>query len=1264
MQSVSMSGIAKHIIFLTIFTLFNYTYSRSIYVDTTGNDLFGCGDSNNPCKSIKFAINSAVNGDGVLINPGTYRGTDNVNIAINGKNIHINSTQGPDVTFVDGEGVSRLLLVNSNEPNTTIISGLSLINGRSTAAGCMLVTNGARAIIENCVFQNCSAVTTIGADATGLFAEAGGAIYMHNAAPTLSGCRFINNYATTAAGSVWLDKGADPVLYNCTFQGDKAGSFGGSVVPEGDSNAKFYNCVWSNNTSKFGGAIDTGGNSTTEFHNCTLSFNKGQRGGAVYHYNKDKVKFKDCIFFNNEAETNGGAVVVSIECAPSYENCTFENNTSSGVGAFYAESDTKPVLIGSLFTRNRDGGGASSLYARAAAVVTVKDTIFTDNHSPMYAPAILVENDVTLNITNMTCTGNSAVLDAGCLKASQKSVVFIANSTISKNLARFGGGGLAFDGEANVTIINTTIDSNVADGMAGAIWAYGTSVLAIYNSTILNNSAKDKGGAIVVETSSTLLANGLKVINNTAERGGGAFINSGKPINVTGDSLFESNVADFGGAFFFDSRTTNNSITRTLMKSNKARAGAVFFYNRWAKLADFDCTFFNNSASYGEIEATRPMRISSNATLQPGYSPNEQFNISVNLIDYFNNTATDTIDPVIAELRGLDGLELKSIVSRKAFDKGNVEFTDVSVAGRLSQIYKMQITTKELEPLNYTVEIRTCGPGHYDFSQGGDIYRCKRCEEGTYSVISDSECKVCPRGGRCPGGSEVYALDGFWLDPTTISEEPRLYRCLSGRCPGGSCAANRTGRLCSLCVDGFSEWGGKCQDCRSSTSPSWALFPFVLSFTVVGILIKFPRLTETGLPKSLVFFIQSALILTQNENKLTGQFIVQTFNMAFDSIISLDAGGRCVFAYDNLQKLAYQFYAPISPIISLFLWYSLMKIYFFTKGRKMPSYWNWRIVAALLWILLWSYTLACKAAFNLLNCYKVGNDLLLVKAPNVVCGSPEHIPYQIGATMVIIFFIALFPIVCCYLLYRARQELAENPDYPLCKELYRSYRPKLWYFEVVTLLRKLILTLLDVFIVNEAAHGLALSIYFFIIYLFQFCIQPFKNNLFNRAEDYLLLLLILMSGLSFGSTMRDNYTDKIDIAAVNITILVVGVIIVLTFILLLTEKGQSMIGKHVQIIMQEHPMIAKSMKSLHNIAQRAAEFGSPNPSRDDVSKSKTDIRKSTETGIAGVGACEKKSRRTMLQLPEPTRVKTTAVLDGNSDRGSSDKGENQLIRQA
>ena len=140
---------------------------------TVDND--GPADFNN----IQAAINSAINGDTIIVQPGTYTGNGNRNISFNGKRITVRSIDPCDpcviaATVINCEGVDgevrRGFSFTGGETSQTIMEGVTITGGYADGQ-----------------WPSCN----------------GGAIYC-SSAPTIRRCRIIGNRAGQHGGGILL----------------------------------------------------------------------------------------------------------------------------------------------------------------------------------------------------------------------------------------------------------------------------------------------------------------------------------------------------------------------------------------------------------------------------------------------------------------------------------------------------------------------------------------------------------------------------------------------------------------------------------------------------------------------------------------------------------------------------------------------------------------------------------------------------------------------------------------------------------------------------------------------------------------------------------------------------------------------------------------------------------------------------------------------------------------------------------------------------
>ena len=130
--------------------------------------------------NIQAAVDAALDGDEIIVMPGTYTSTaDNV-VLIDGKEIWLHSSKGAEVTIIDGEGVRYGILCLHLEPSKTIIEGFTIANG---------------------------------------YSDSGGGMYNYYSSPTLTNCTFINNIAYAYHGGGMYNVASSPTLTGCIFGG-------------------------------------------------------------------------------------------------------------------------------------------------------------------------------------------------------------------------------------------------------------------------------------------------------------------------------------------------------------------------------------------------------------------------------------------------------------------------------------------------------------------------------------------------------------------------------------------------------------------------------------------------------------------------------------------------------------------------------------------------------------------------------------------------------------------------------------------------------------------------------------------------------------------------------------------------------------------------------------------------------------------------------------------------------------------------------------
>jgi len=251
--------------------------------------------------TIQQAIEDAVNGDTIIVNPDTYY--ENINMAGTAgiaKAITLQSTDpnNPAVvaaTIIDGGGSGSVITCNSDETPDTVINGFTITNGNSSNGGGFHLNTHCDPTISNCVVTGNTGSTY------------GGGFYCYAGSdPKITNC-IISNNTSTYGGGIYCMNTSSPTVTNCKILSNTATSQGAGMYINNSSDPVVTNCVFSNNNAQSkGGAIYSWyGGTTPVITNCTFYGNSAtSRGGAIYAYNNTIVTMANCILWANEAPSN------------------------------------------------------------------------------------------------------------------------------------------------------------------------------------------------------------------------------------------------------------------------------------------------------------------------------------------------------------------------------------------------------------------------------------------------------------------------------------------------------------------------------------------------------------------------------------------------------------------------------------------------------------------------------------------------------------------------------------------------------------------------------------------------------------------------------------------------------------------------------------------------------------------------------------------------------------------------------------------------
>lgn len=210
------------------------------------------------------------------------------------------------------------------------------------------------------------------------------------------------------------------------FDGKNIEGVASLITNEGTTTFEY--CSFKNNSSSSYASVYLMDNSTsdTTFKFCSFTGNKGPKGGTVYVGTEKNVCFENCRFENNTSSSGGGAVYIADSATGTFSDCIFGN----------AEDEN----LGNYCTGATGGGGA--VYATGASI-TLSNCEFYYNKATGdcgNGGAIGADSSSTVTITmgcifnnNETALVDSSSTHGGALYISYSSLVLPNSGNIFEN---------------------------------------------------------------------------------------------------------------------------------------------------------------------------------------------------------------------------------------------------------------------------------------------------------------------------------------------------------------------------------------------------------------------------------------------------------------------------------------------------------------------------------------------------------------------------------------------------------------------------------------------------------------------------------------------------------------------------------------------------------------------------------------------------------------------------------------------------------------
>lgn len=298
--------------------------------------------------TIQEGIDSAIDGDTVLVADGAYTGEGNRDLdfrgkAIRGKAITVTSENGPENCIIDCEGLGRAFYFHSGESQTSVVSGFTITNSSSDAGyiGAICCVESSSPIIEH------------------------------------------NTIVGNQGGGIYCNLGSSPSIRNNTISQNLA-IFGGAICSfkNGDGQVIYENRIYENRASDSGGGIYISGWSHVEIQKNEIIGNVAvNMGGGICTWDAPTT-ISDNIIIGNSVQNQGGGIRLhrftgSISAIVT-NNVVARNLAAIGAGIFYQGSHF-PVIVDNSIIENIASSEGGGIYILASATTTILNSIIWAN---------------------------------------------------------------------------------------------------------------------------------------------------------------------------------------------------------------------------------------------------------------------------------------------------------------------------------------------------------------------------------------------------------------------------------------------------------------------------------------------------------------------------------------------------------------------------------------------------------------------------------------------------------------------------------------------------------------------------------------------------------------------------------------------------------------------------------------------------------------------------------------------------------------------
>ena len=751
---------------------------------------------------------------------------------------------------------------------------------------------------------------------------------------------------------------------------------------------------------------------------------------------------------------------------------------------------------------------------------------------------------------------------------------------LNSELTDFYGTGIYLETYSGLVMTNSVISSNsYVDGegdIGTGIYCYLCDSFNISSSRFDSLYASISGGAIMALPYTTGNLNSISDSNFTlcnSSTGGALFLDSTN-IKIA-RSYFQNNSAagtsstyySQGGAIFIEESGNSyiNLIDSCVFSFNYAglSGGAIQWYSTQPSIVN--SSYVSNSAYYGANLASFAYRISvpdsrllSISNIPPGQPLSSPIVASV--LDHYNQTVS-TDDSSTAQLTTTDFANfIISGQSKVTAKSGTYTFADLTISGPPGSQTTLQVSGDFASSgtgssrLNLTVGLRDCLSGEATVSN----MQCEVCPTGSYSLVAGSACKTCPTGAVCYGGNQIVAASGYWR---ASNQSDVFFPCPnSAACMGESlnssnetCSEGYQGNLCQTCKLGYSRDGDNyCTACLDKeknavmvSGMAVVAIVVVVGITATNVKGAYKEQSIIGIYFKILMTYFQIVMLTISFNLNWPTLVIDMFSAqskvggSSDQLFSIDCFIGASFKPYYAKLILLASLPAICALCSLLFWLVWGKI---RKSSNLKE----KIIGSIVVQLFFFQPSLVKYNFSMFNCMELApGQYYMTEDMSIQCWESEHLVYTFALVIPSLgLWCTGIPLILLYSLLRNQQKITEIEEKLKYGFLYKGFKPNRYYWEFLTMLRKMLIICTSVFLRNVSIPIQALLTFLIILgsYILQEKFEPYTAEQLNKMEMKSIIVssVTIYAGMFF---LTDSLNDDM-----KLTLFVLMVLSNITFL--------------------------------------------------------------------------------------------------------------------